>query len=344
MLSILSPKSSQKSFSMTNDTKNEYKCLKINFPYFLYPGTPFAGYYSESYNSELIRLIENIINLRDNQSKPFLFHITIGAPMEEIDLNVLKSKKCFFQLHQLVPDHLIRAAQNGIKVINFIVCPNIIEMPLFMIFTDDFVKLSDKSYKHFLLPIEIQIFNTMMPTKDDTRNKKFITQCEKNHTEPLFQKSANLYFQNPDDHIFVDVFYNELKKSVENITNRGNFCSCFSFAVFNEKTQFRDIKNFLMFKEILDCYTDPTKTIICEWMFSLELSVVFNMNKTNVNSICYVPPNKLNNLTLTLHILIPNVDKNGNIVCEFKSVKNFLIEMKTSNLSKINTRRNILSI
>ena len=235
-------------------------------------------------------------------------------------------------MYQLIPDHLIRGAQNGINVVNYIVCPNVIDIPLFMIHTDDFIKISDNSYKHYLLPLEVYIFNTMMPTKDEERNKKFMIQCENKQTEPLFKECKIKYYQNQDDHKFVDIFYNELKKSIENITSLGNYCSCFSFAVFNQNTQFRDISKFIMFKEILDCYTDPSRTIICEWMFCYDLYEVYNMKKTNINSICYVPPIKLKNITLFLHILVLTIDNLGNIVCEYVPVKHFIKLMKTTNI------------
>ena len=74
---------------------------ELNFPYYIYPGTPFHEYtHTDLYNSELLRLHKEIINLSTCNEK-ILFHLTIGAAMEEY-LNLQSTSNEYeFQWQQL---------------------------------------------------------------------------------------------------------------------------------------------------------------------------------------------------------------------------------------------------
>jgi hypothetical protein len=284
---------------------NGYKT--INFPYYMYPGTPFKGYWAAEYNDELYRLDSAIRFLGNQTLGNFLFHLTIGAPMEEAGIDILQNHDALFQLHQLIPDHLIRAAHIGINVLNFIVCPNKLIVPLFMTLTDDFIKINTNEYKHNILPIKICVFNTMMPTKDVKRNAKYMDHFEKNGFESYFPHGVQIYRQTVDDQHFVDEFYHHLCRTIKTIINCGGYCSCFSFAVFNDDSEHRNINSYSMFKEIIKCYQDKQFSLLREWVFRYNTYVVYDVE--NKSSICYVPVDKLSPIlgpmTLSYHVIVP---------------------------------------
>lgn len=306
-----------------------HKTLRINFPYYLYPGTPFGGYYSVQFNAELIRLTDHIIELRGEaiKQKRILFHLTIGAPMEEfvseIGINKLKQENVLFQMHQLVPDHLLQAAKNGIHVENCIVCPNKITEPMFMM-TNEYKQIDEKTYMHTDLPITMHIFNTMMPTKDEIRNKKFMDYVElEQKNEPLFCNYAKTHHQNEDDCKFVDIFYNELRETVRYLTISGCLCTCFSFAVFRSNGKYGTINNMEMFKEIKNSIYD--ENMIYEWLFINSQYIVRCVHSSkdaksenHKRMLCYVPPHKLPHINDSkICQIVPSLDHNGNIKCLF---------------------------
>jgi hypothetical protein len=307
---------------------------KINYPFFLYPGTPFKGYVAENthniYIEELRRLESCLCKLCLETKSPILFHLTIGSPMEEAGVDILTEKKTLFQMHQLIPDHLLRAGQNGITVVNFVVCPNNIVNPLFMI-TKDFRQINSKLYEHNKYPITIHFFNTLMPTKDKERNDKFITHF--GDKTKLLDVNLDIYKQSDIDRLYVDEFYKVYTSVIKQIIGFNGFCSCFSFAVFNDDTQNRKYNNCVMFKEILKCYSfDHNNTLLCEWIFRYDIFIVCNMKRimfeTKDNDfICYVPleralreevplkkvnSSKINSFT----ILIPKLNDSGKIIMD----------------------------
>ena len=285
--------------------------FNINFPYFVYPGAPFHGYYSQSFNINIYRALEKIRSLRHINSKKILFHITIGSPMEEAGSIIIEQHKVQYQMHQLVPDHILRALSQGIHVINIIICPNAIKEPLFMKYSGDYAKINKNTYTHKSFPLEIFIYKTMMPTKDTERNKKFMSyfngKLESTHLEK--------YCQTSDDILFVNMFYSELKITINHIIDNGGYCSCFSFAVFNDDSIYRSYKNFVMFKEVSECYKDPDSTILCEWVFRYGVFVVCQKNCTrDQECISYIPIENVRKFQQTCKFIVPSI-KSDVLVC-----------------------------
>ena len=108
----------------------------MNYPFFVYPGYPFRGYFNfEEYLSEVIRLDKYIQELKDTCTQNTLLHLTIGAAMEEvadiedyfkiyiqkqhwrqlfpdfIDYNCIKNK---------TPDHCTKKVNFHIKILTLI--------------------------------------------------------------------------------------------------------------------------------------------------------------------------------------------------------------------------------
>jgi hypothetical protein len=263
----------------------------INYPWFAYPNAPHGGYLDAMFKPELIRLFTTIIDLR-TITNPTLLHLTIGSPMEEIDIKTIYDKDIIFQMHQLIPDHLITTAELGIGVICIIVCPNKIITPLFMVFTEEYDKIDDYEYKHKTLPITTKIFNTMMPTKDKKRNDILITRIANNTIYDIDYN--NIYKQTDNDITFISTFYNELSKTLKHITNCKGFNSCFSFAVFNNSPYKETYNKYCMFKELYTCYKNHNSdTIICEWVFSYKHYVVYNLSHNENIAISFIPLDQL---------------------------------------------------
>lgn len=323
----------------------------LSWPYYMYPGTPFQGYYSHNFNNELHKLYRNIINIGKNPKVNTLFHLTIGSPMEEvktIEINtgviMLNDKEFELQLYQIIPVHLIRAAENGINVINYIVCPNKIEKPMFMLsplssLANIFRKISDTEYHHKILPIKILIFNTMMPTNDMIRNNKNINYMINNITKKINENDRSnfnvlsdllntyeLYRQTEYDLKFINEFYKELNNTINNIINNNGYCSCFSFAVFNNNTEYCAINSYQMFKEIISCYkliNHNKNLLLCEWIYQHNNYNVYDVLNDTLNklSICYAPSDKLlsynfDSNSKALHIIL-RINDLGNIICDY---------------------------
>lgn len=260
--------------------------FSINNPWFMYPGAPSRGYMDPDYIPELHRLHTDISNIQVD--KPTLLHLTIGAPMEELDKKTFDNENMSFQMYQLVPDHLIATADMGINVLCLIVCPNKIISPLFMRYTEDYIKIDDMNYKHIDLPITIKIYHTMMPTKDKKRNDKYITNFINNDINKHISNCINIYTQTENDRLYVDMFYTTLKNTMTHITNNNGFNSCFSFAVFNNNLIRHKYNKCRMFKELYYCYKNHEEAILCEWVFGYKYYVVYDLLDNNM-AISFVP-------------------------------------------------------
>lgn len=282
---------------MTHNSGNDTK-ENMNFPWFTYPSLPLSGYNNtELYKKELVRLEYALNELRLYQHK-ILFHLTIGSPIEENSSHELKRKDVRCQMHQMIPDHLIKCAKLGIECINFIVCPNIINEPIFTILTNNFIKIDSMNYKHKKIPLNIMIFNTMMPTSDIVRNNNFIERnriLEPHIFEMIFPDGIEKYIQTDYDQSIISQFYNQLQQTIGTITLNGGYCSCFSFAVFNASGCYHSLNGYKMFREIIYCYDSHkyNNTILCEWIFENGNYCVYKhpydtSDAKNV-SICYVP-------------------------------------------------------
>ena len=304
---------------------------KLNFPWFIYPGTPFAGYMSTEYIPELHRLELSLQSI-GNASSKILFHLTIGSPMEEADLQTLKNHDCMFQMHQLLPDHLMRAAMNGITVVNFVVCPNVVDTPMFAAF-GDYHMINKNKYIHMRHPITIHFFTTMMPTKDKHRNEQCMARFATKNFNTLIPGGIEIYRQTSIDLLYVEHFYGVLKRTVISIGLQGGFASCFSFAVFNDDTINRKFNNCTMFKEVLDCYPDTISSCIFEWIFRYCVHTVYNMHGSigisassyHPDSVSFVPPLILGKDTLeyTFHIIDPILDDSKNVKFIYHMMKRY---------------------
>jgi hypothetical protein len=222
----------------------------LSFPYYLYPGTPTSGYFdTDIYNNDLCCLHSELLNLNTSH-ETFLFHVTIGAPMEELFNICEKYKNIYdFQWQQLLPDHIIKALKNNIKVIHFIVSPNEtfspydFKDPLFIQKTPDFdwELCGDREYISKKYNYTVRIFCTMMPTID-CNNKR--------------QTDFDIYF--------VTNFYVDFRNTIKKIIKNNGECTCFSFAVFNMNTKNNIIQKYSMFEEIKEVYEN---SLLAEWIY-----------------------------------------------------------------------------
>lgn len=315
-------------YKMAEATKKRSKIDegKLNNPWFSYPGMPCAGYVNadvkDSYLRELFRLQTEIKTLSSTiikDKKAILFHLTIGSPMEEAGVEEIEKKNCQFQMHQLIPHHLLMAGKNGIEVINFVVCPNEVSKPMFYEKTSDFIKEKQTIYKHKNLPIKILFFTTLIPTDDTVRNKKIIKLLDEKFTD------MDVYKQTLEDVKFVGKFYFDLETSLSTVKSLGGACTCFSFAVFNDDTLNRQYNNFSMFKEILNVY-HKNNSVIAEWVFRYKTYTLnnFSFDNGSISSrllpICYVPYMKLAEFSLECSFIIPMIS-NSRIMLEIISAE-----------------------
>lgn len=310
----------------------------LNYPWFIYPGTPFAEYISDEYLPELKRLTKYIYDLRkhvksnENENKQLtqqiLFHLTIGSPMEELGINNMRTHKTLFQMHQIIPAHVILTASYGISVINIIVCPNIVEIPMFMELTIDYVKVADKYYTHKTLPITIIFFTTMMPSKDKKRNDHHMTTFINENYQDFLHYSVETFRQTTYDRNYVDQFYDELNLTLQHISALGGTSTCFSFAVFNNITINRRFNNFAMFRELVQTFEANSHcALICEWFFHTKSSayVVYDVHDNKQNAISFVPLAELiridsnfNSKPPSCWYLVPDINFNESLI--FKKV------------------------
>lgn len=310
----------------------------INYPWFMYPGAPSRGYMDPIYIPELYRLYTDIKELRKDTK--ILLHLTIGAPMEEID------KKSFdndfsFHMYQLVPDHLLSTAELGIDVLCIIICPNKITDPMIIRFTDEYIQIDEMNYKHIDLPITIKIYRTMMPTKDKKRNERYITNFINSNINEHIDNCVNIYTQTDNDNLFIDMFYNELDETMKHNINNNGYNSCFSFAVFNNNLTRNKYNKCRMFKEIYLLYKQyEERSLLCEWVFGYKYYVVYNL--INNNAISFVPLDIIimNDPHANCHFLIPQLNDNNliyNITHSYKLIDNIYRKIPINNKMNINS-------
>lgn len=251
--------------------------------------------------------------------------------MEEAGIETLTDHKCMFQMHQLIPDHLLRAAQLGITVVNYIVCPNVVDPPMFMA-SGDFVQTSKTEYKHKTHPITIHFFTTMMPTKDKDRNDRYMAHFVKNDFATTIPGGFEMYRQTSVDRSYVDKFYDILGRTVKSIGLHRGFASCFSFAVFNDDTINRKFNRCAMFNEILGCYPNSISSCLFEWVFRYGIYVVYNIHATTSSSphpgsLCYVPLSALGpdaaKSASTCKIMEPEINRFGNVGFVYRMIKEY---------------------
>lgn len=284
---------------------NSIQNLVPNNPYALYPGPwPLCGYRSPIYNKELIRLIHSLYKLQDIKEK-VLFHLTCGSPIEEFKYKDLKERNYLYQKYQLIPEHLFDTAKKKILTIDFIVSPNKLNPPL--ILKDSiFTKVNDYTYVHNNIPLHVYIFNTMMPSNNKTKIDNKIEQLIKNNILDNYQSlDINTLYQTSDDIKIIDIFYQTLNNTIMHFINRGSFCSCFSFAVFNQETNYYRYNRCALFRELLEYYPETDNSILYEWVFNLDVCNVYSINNIH-KSLCYVPRNEFKydkNIMRTVQLL-----------------------------------------
>jgi hypothetical protein len=249
----------------------------LNNPYFTYPGSPFRGYHNFTlYNEELIRLKDFI----EYESVPqnCLVHLGIGAAMEEIPSS--HNYDSFNQWRQLFPVHIDSFIDNfvdrSVKII--IVSPNItfelknFKIPEFIKQTNDkydWIKVNEKLYISNKYNISVNIFCTMMPT-EDKRNKTIMNYFVKEELNKEICWIMNLE-QTKSDIEFVDQFYEKLSQLFEKVNLKNGIVTCYSFAVFNELTNYNSLNDYKMFKEIVSLFSDSktnsTKRVLSRWYY-----------------------------------------------------------------------------
>lgn len=252
----------------------------LNFPYYTYPGIPFAGYSDmDAYNSELIRLYDSLLEI--TKMDPIIFHLTIGAAAEEYE-NTMGDQTYDFQWQQLFPHHLMYFLKNNNKnrkVIHYIVAPNNNfgkndYIPHFIKKTPEFNwQISNNTFISKNYNYEVHVFYTMMPT-NDANNKKIIDRILMKVLDRQFSSHTDIvkkmeeYRQSDYDKHFVEEFYKRLDFVIKSLTENNSLVSCFSFAVFNKKTANSSLDNFSMFPEIKKIYNKPM-CFLGEWIFVL---------------------------------------------------------------------------
>jgi len=292
---------------------------QLNYPYYIYPGAPFHGFALDpniikNFNEELKLLKCELDTMKENDKK-ILFHLCIGSPCEEQQMGTYNEQNLY--MHQLIPEHLYTTAKSGINVINIIVSPDDLTSPLFKIYTDDYIAIDNKTYKHKTLPIIIKIFRTMMPTNDKNRNNIFMKRAKERNYKEILDYDTKCFKQTERDIEFIASFYNTLKNVIEHNCYNGGINTCFSFAVFNDDTANASFNHFTMFKEILSYYENDiklsTNKLILEWKY---IKNNFCVSDVNGNEIFYVPVEKLiydnNSKFDDKFIMCCNEDKEGN--------------------------------
>lgn len=243
----------------------------LSYPFYVYPGYPCSGYNDiNTYKKNLLVLKEKIhqtTHIIESNNLPILFHLTMGACMEEYLLQE-KTNTYVFQWQQLCPEHLRFHSKNGKKIIHFIVSPNV-SFSLENFVVPNFVSQTnnefnwDISYENNILTINSKtyefttyVFYTMMPTIDE-RNQRAIE---------LIQLDEIVQTEN--DKTFVINFYDSLNFLFYIIKQKKGTVTCFSFAVFNEFSSNKVHNKYKMFKELLTQieWNDPNM-FLGEWLF-----------------------------------------------------------------------------
>lgn len=290
--------------------EEEIKDIGLNFPYYTYPQIQFSGYQDiNSYNKDLIKLTNNLIKLQEKNNK-FLLHITIGAAMEEAFDSELYTKYSY-QWQQLLPQHIIDYLKQGGEVVHYIIAPNEnfssakFKIPRFVKYTPEFkwsIDINNKKFTSQKYKYTVIIFNTMMPCIDK-RNKVIIENAYK------FDPSLNLdkYKQKEDDINFINKFYLLLDRVFQHISYNGGAVSCYSFAVFNEDTDYCVIMDYQMFPKIKNVFKKYNDFVLAEWRFfpscyTMEIYEKCKIYNCDKSSISYINPDSNHNSGLSLSL------------------------------------------
>lgn len=284
-----------------DDTQNvKHVCgCNLNFPWYLYPRTPFGGYYDDAYFGQLGNLLMFLDDLEDNLKSLLqirtltntLVHFTIGAPIEEVAQNDYADYAGHYR--QLIPMHLQRAAESEISVVNIIVAPILPKTYYNHMIDPHFTREKEDSGLEFSRVHSDRAhamwrckqhprwytlwFNTMMPTIDE-RNQNLTAKMAQTHVGLMV---ADKYRQTQNDIQFTRYFYQALTRSVQKIAAR-NVVSCFNFAVFNVNTPYAALNRCAMFSEFKDVLwfaklKHPNQVMLFEWTFRKDNFIVKNI-------------------------------------------------------------------
>ena len=277
----------------------------LNFPYYWYPQIPFSGYHdTNTYNINLQLLKSKFIELGNIQT-PFLFHITVGAAAEE--MNII-SDNIVYQWQQLLPYHIQAALEKGHYVIHYIIAPNDsfnpksknYKDPYFARFSEfvniDIIKLNHGHYINKARNYECYIFQTMMPTIDTLNSKKMQHLIKLGMDKHI---DISIFKQTSYDVKYVSEFYSIIDNTINKIIHNNGSVTCFSFATFDRNSKYGNICNFAMFPELKNIFNNKNKNKckIFEWMFSKSCYIVYDDEN---NSVCFINP-----------LLVPDIDVDG---------------------------------
>lgn len=264
----------------------------LNFPYYMYPATPLCEYDQIStYTKELERLDREL----DTKPNPrTLFHLTIGAAMEEILCSDTTPPSYKPQWQQLMPQHIIDFVKRGGDCVHYIVSPNITfsyhkeytdTHPSFIHHTPDFDWVIEKNYyRSRKYNYTVKIFCTMMPASDRARNivcMQKLEQLAKKDGGDFFNPQT--YRQTDYDNYFTRQFYIKLKNLIDRVGESGGFTTCFSFAVFNQSGNKSHIRDYIMFADIKSVFDAPNR-FLAEWIYCFTEYLMIPYEKTTLGA------------------------------------------------------------
>lgn len=259
--------------------------LPLSNPYFAYPGAPIKGYHEfEEYNKELKRFYNFITDFMTHSKEKVNVHINIGAAMEEVPDHSHYEK--YDHWMQLFPYHLqtfiLGEGNMNIETHIIIVSPNEsfsnerYEDPVFIKKTNeifDWIKKENKKYISSKYPVTINIFQTMFPHNDQQRNKILMDFISKRRHELIeYVPWIDNLEQTSNDVSFIEEFYKQFGKFLDHINDNKGIVICFSFAVFNEVTDYKIHNNYAMISEIKRFFTvdNFNKRMLFEWKFRFD--------------------------------------------------------------------------
>ena len=263
------------------DCKSTSLNIPLSNPYFAYPGTPFRGYHNfKLYNKELKRLYTFLNDCSDNMKSKTNVHICIGAAMEEVvDYDSYEEHS---QWKQLFPDHLQNFILDNKDIDTQLIIVSSNDTfsdgdykdPVFISRTDeifDWNKIENRKYTSTKYNVTVNIFCTMMPHNDSKRNKSLMAQIKQKKELCKHFSWIDQLEQTQDDLEFTNMFYTVFGKFLDSVNDNYGAIVCFSFAVFNEATDFRKYNNYAMFSEIKKFFSDnANQRLLLEWYFRID--------------------------------------------------------------------------
>lgn len=294
----------------------------LNHPWYIYPSTicsPYNNY--DIYRNESKRLFDFLQDYKVSK-KSTLFHLIIGAAMEELDdrENIGQHWRQLLPIHV---EHFLSEYKNRCANI-IIVSPNnnfhndMEYTPKFISFTDEIYKWKKTGkleYMSQIYNIKINIFCTMFP-HIDKRSKKIVSKLI-NALDKEYINIVNNFNQTIEDINFVKTFYTTLDKIFDKINENNGIITCFSFAVFNTKTRFSSICQYKMFSEIKKLF--PKELFCCrilgEWVYDITNSCVKIYTDNSINStkpifVSYVENKKKNEFKIDYSLEYPEISFN----------------------------------